>query len=599
MADISTNPQGGRGFDHGSITAGSSRLKRRRWAELRLKAYGIAAIGIAGFALVALLSSVVAQASRAMTEHYITAEVTLDPEALGISADATGNEILRADFDGLTTQVMRDAFPEASGRTERRALGNLISGGAPFELADKITAEPGLLGETITYDFLASDVTDLYLKDEYGTLNQEPVSGSLSVQESDDGDLILTSTAEDFSGALTQVKARLFTDAEDLRVKAARQTNAVAVYTERAAAAETEEDRTEQLEKAEKARANEQELLDEAAAIEARARAAGGTEEVDDENISLLVKAGGGWIRLTEVSLTQARGEVMTRTALPIEASTDWGFYTTSQPESSRKVTDHQIVWIETLKDRGQIKETFNWRFFTSADSRAPELAGIRGALVGSLLTMAVTFGLAFPIGVLGAIYLEEFAPKNRFTNFLEVNINNLAAVPSIVFGLLGLAVFLNVFGVPRSAPLAGGIVLALMTLPTIIIAARAAIQAVPPSIREAALGVGASNVQASFHHVLPLAMPGILTGTIIGMAQALGETAPLIMIGMVAFIVDVPTGITDSATVLPVQVYRWSDFPERAFEARTAAAICVLLLFLVLMNLLAIVLRRRFERRW
>ena len=212
---------------------------------------------------------------------------------------------------------------------------------------------------------------------------------------------------------------------------------------------------------------------------------------------------------------------------------------------------------------------------------------------------MAVTFGLAFPIGVLGAIYLEEFAPKNRFTNFLEVNINNLAAVPSIVFGLLGLAVFLNVFGVPRSAPLAGGIVLALMTLPTIIIAARAAIQAVPPSIREAALGVGASNVQASFHHVLPLAMPGILTGTIIGMAQALGETAPLIMIGMVAFIVDVPTGITDSATVLPVQVYRWSDFPERAFEARTAAAICVLLLFLVLMNLLAIVLRRRFERRW
>ncbi|WP_417525710.1 phosphate ABC transporter permease PstA [Marinovum sp.] len=599
MADISTNPQDGRGFDHGTILGGSSRLRRRRWAELRLKAYGIAAIGVAGFALVALLSSVVMQASKALTEHYITAEVTLDPEVLGIAPDATGNELLRADFDGLTTQMLREAFPEASGRTVRRALGNLVSGGAPFELADKITAEPELLGQTITYDFLASDVTDLYLKDEYGTLNAETVTGTLSVTEGEGGDLVLTSSADDFLGALMAVKEQLFVDVEDLRVKAARQANAVAVYGERASAAETAEEREKQLAKAEKARTQEQELLDEANALEARARGAGGSEAVDDENISLLVKAGGGWIRLTEVGAREAKGEALTAVTLPVDGSTDWGFYTTSQPESARKVSDHQIVWIETLKERGQIKETFNWRFFTAADSRAPELAGIRGALVGSLLTMAVTFGLAFPIGVLGAIYLEEFAPKNRFTAFLEVNINNLAAVPSIVFGLLGLAVFLNVFGVPRSAPLAGGIVLALMTLPTIIIAARAAIQAVPPSIREAALGVGASNVQASFHHVLPLAMPGILTGTIIGMAQALGETAPLIMIGMVAFIVDVPTSLTDSATVLPVQVYRWSDFPERAFEARTAAAICVLLLFLVLMNLLAIVLRRRFERRW
>jgi phosphate transport system permease protein len=212
---------------------------------------------------------------------------------------------------------------------------------------------------------------------------------------------------------------------------------------------------------------------------------------------------------------------------------------------------------------------------------------------------MLVTFVLAFPIGVSAAIYLEEFAPKNKLTDFIEVNINNLAAVPSIVFGLLGLSLFLGVFGVPRSAPIAGGLVLALMTLPTIIIASRAAIRAVPPSIRDAAVGLGASPIQASFHHVLPLAMPGILTGTIIGMAQALGETAPLIMIGMVAFIVDVPQGITDSASVLPVQVFRWSDFPERAFEARTAAAICVLLLFLVVMNAIAVFLRKRFERRW
>ena len=212
---------------------------------------------------------------------------------------------------------------------------------------------------------------------------------------------------------------------------------------------------------------------------------------------------------------------------------------------------------------------------------------------------MLVTLILAFPTGVLAAIYLEEFAPKNLATNFVEVNINNLAAVPSIVFGLLGLAFCLGFLGIPRSAPLAGGIVLALMTLPTIIITARTSVRAVPPSIRDAALGVGASKLQTSFHHVLPLAMPGILTGVIIGMARALGETAPLIMIGMVAFIVDIPTGITDSATVLPVQIYRWSDFPERAFEARTAAAICVLLVFLIAMNAVAVFLRNRFERRW
>ncbi len=219
--------------------------------------------------------------------------------------------------------------------------------------------------------------------------------------------------------------------------------------------------------------------------------------------------------------------------------------------------------------------------------------------MVGSALTLLVTLLLCFPIGVAAAVYLEEFAPKNRWTDLIEVNINNLAAVPSIVFGLLGLAVFLNFFGLPRSAPLVGGMVLALMTLPTIIIASRAALKAVPPSIREAALGVGASPMQVVFGHVLPLALPGILTGTIIGMAQALGETAPLLMIGMVAFIVDVPGGMTSPATVLPVQIFLWADSPERAFVEKTSAAIMVLLAFLVSMNLLAVMLRRRFERRW
>jgi phosphate transport system permease protein len=218
---------------------------------------------------------------------------------------------------------------------------------------------------------------------------------------------------------------------------------------------------------------------------------------------------------------------------------------------------------------------------------------------MGSIYTLLVTLILSFPIGVAAAVYLEEFAPRNRWTDLIEVNINNLAAVPSIVFGLLGLAVFINFFGMPRSAPVVGGLVLTLMTLPTIIIASRAALKSVPPSIREAALGVGASPMQTIIYHVLPLSMPGMLTGTIIGMAQALGETAPLLMIGMVAFIVDIPQGIFDPSTVLPVQIYLWADSPERAFVERTSAAIMILLGFLILMNALAVVLRKRFERRW
>ena len=270
-----------------------------------------------------------------------------------------------------------------------------------------------------------------------------------------------------------------------------------------------------------------------------------------------------------------------------------------SLPESDRRIKDTQIALVDTLPESGDLKLKFNTLLFPAGDSREPEQAGIRGALVGSFLTLLVTLGLSFPIGVAAALYLEEFAPKNRFTDMIEVNINNLAAVPSIVFGLLGLAVFLNVFGLPRSVPLLGGIVLTLMTLPTIIISSRAALKAVPPSIKEAALGLGASKMQVIFHHVLPLALPGMLTGAIIGMAQALGETAPLLMIGMVAFIVDVPGSFTDPATVLPVQIFLWSDSPERAFIERTSGAIMVLLTFLITMNAVAVLLRKRFERRW
>ncbi len=268
-------------------------------------------------------------------------------------------------------------------------------------------------------------------------------------------------------------------------------------------------------------------------------------------------------------------------------------------PEDQRRLKDQQIVWLDQLISKGDIRLVFNTAFFTKADSREPESSGILGAVVGSAMALMVTVILALPLAVMAAVYLEYFARPGKLTDFIEVNINNLAAVPSIVFGLLGLAVFLGFFGMPRSAPLVGGMVLALMTLPTIIIATRASIRAVPPSIRDAALGVGASPMQAALDHVLPLAGPGILTGTIIGVAQALGETAPLIMIGMVAFIVDVPTSITSPATALPVQIYIWSDSAERAFYERSSLAIVFLLLFLILMNLSAVLLRRKLEKKW
>ncbi len=275
------------------------------------------------------------------------------------------------------------------------------------------------------------------------------------------------------------------------------------------------------------------------------------------------------------------------------------GHFDRDKVETERRIKDNQIAWIDKLVAEDRIESRFNTTFFTAGDSREPELAGIWGAAMGSFFTLLVTLLLAFPIGVATAVYLEEFAPQNRWTDLIEVNINNLAAVPSIVFGLLGLAVFINFFGMPRSAPLVGGLVLTLMTLPTIIIASRAALKSVPPSIREAALGIGASKMQMVFHHVLPLAMPGMLTGTIIGMAQALGESAPLLMIGMVAFIVDIPRSAMDPSTVLPVQIYLWADSPERAFVERTSAAIMVLLVFLITMNALAVLLRKKFERRW
>ncbi len=411
-------------------------LKRRYAREKRFQLYGRGAVLVGFVFLALLLTDIVIKAWPAFAVTEIQLDIDISREALDLPLEGQLDQetISAVNFGGVIKRSMRDTFPDVTSRKGKRELYRLVSSGAEFQLLDKLTANPGLIGDQpLTIWVKADDDVDTFYK------------------------------------------------------------------------------------------------LD-------------------------------------------------TRTS---------------------RISDQQVEIIEQMVTNEQIRTTFNSTLFTNSDSREPEQAGIRGALLGSFWTLLVTLIVSLPVGIAAAIYLEEFAPKNRITDFIEININNLAAVPSIVFGLLGLAVFINFFGMPRSAPLVGGLVLALMTLPTIIISSRAAIKSVPPSIKEAALGVGASHMQVVFHHTLPLAMPGILTGSIIGMAQALGETAPLLMIGMVAFIVDVPGGIFDSATVLPVQIYLWSDSPERAFTALTAATILVLLGFLVVMNAIAIYLRRRFERRW
>jgi phosphate transport system permease protein len=416
-----------------------ARLRRRYAAERRFRLYGVLAIALAIGVLGILLVSIVSKGYTAFVQTEIGLDLTFDPEVIDPEGTRNPKTLAGANYNRIILAALQEAFPEVTGRRERRALLGLVSDGAWLVLRNRVLEDPSIIGTTERVWLPASDEIDMLMK----------------------------------------------------------------------------------------------------------------------------------------------------------------GYIPRDVPESARRVSDSQIAWIDALDEAGRVDTRLNTAFLTRGDSREPELAGIWGAVVGTFLTMIVTLVLSFPLAVATAVYLEEFAPKNRWTDLIEVNINNLAAVPSIVFGLLGLAVFLGFFGLPRSTPLVGGMVLALMNLPMIIIASRAALKAVPPSIREAALAVGASPLQTVFHHVLPLAAPGILTGTIIGMAHALGETAPLLMIGMVAFIVDVPGGFTDAATVLPVQIFLWADSPERAFVEKTSAAIMVLLAFLVVMNGLAVLLRRRFERRW
>lgn len=595
--------------------AARARVRARYRAEARFKAYGLIAIALTALFLVIVLSDVLIKGLPAFTQHYLEMTVKVDPAEIDPQGTRDPTVIASGDFQALVRNQMRAAFPEVRDRAGRRQLDGILSTGAADRLRDLVVADPGLVGQSVKFSALLTDDADLYYKGTGTSIRRRGGLGTAAASATT-GDVTVTSSAEDFAAELGSVKQVLAERARVLRVEADRvraslrsqEAGRVALQQGLAAArAANEPTRVATFESRIKDQDAEIEQLarrvaeldQQADALQARATGSG-DEALDESLPSLLVAIDGGLVKVSEVGRSKISGTVLLPPASAGEAAPGaWQVVNYVTPEANRRVSDREVAWLERLREQGLVQRRFNWAFFTSGDSREPELAGIRGALVGSALMLLVTLVLCLPIGVAAAIYLEEFAPKNRLTELIEVNINNLAAVPSIVFGLLGLAVFLNYAGLPRSAPLVGGLVLALLVLPTIIIASRAALKAVPPSIKEAALGVGASHQQAIFHHVLPLAMPGIMTGTIIGMAHALGETAPLLMIGMVAFIVEVPTGLTDAATALPVQIYLWSDLPEIAFQSKTAAAIIVLLLFLFVMNGAAIVLRKRFERRW
>lgn len=559
-------------FDSEEMVA---RVKRRYRSETRFKSLGAAALLLTAIFVVAVLLDIVFKGLPAFTQHSLVLDVPVRADVIDPKGTRNPEDLKSADYFSVMRDALAVAVPGVEGRAEKKRLNGLLSSGAGNELRDRVLADPSIIGTTVKVPLLLSDDSDIYLKGKQTRVTQVPARGT-ATPSGTTGEVTILTSANDFADDLIVVKKALADRSEDLKSHMA----AIAGRDPQSAEIAT--------------------LKDEIAAIDARVSQPSVAEQIDGKLPSLLIAINGGLVKLSSISDSKATGTVL----LPLQSANEagagnWSVVTYEKPESNRKTSDLEVAFLEKLRAEGKVQNKFNTIFFTHGDSRDAELAGILGSLVGSVLMLMVTIALALPFGVLAAVYLEEFAPKNKFTNLIEININNLAAVPSIVFGLLGLAVFLNFFGLPRSAPLVGGLVLALLVLPTIIIAARASMRAVPPSIKEAALGVGASHQQAIFHHVLPLATPGIMTGTIIGMAHALGETAPLLMIGMLAFIVDVPQGFTDPATALPAQIYIWSDLPEQAFEAKTAAAIMVLLGVLLLMNGLAIWLRSKFERRW
>lgn len=606
MTDIAL--PGLRTLDFTTDTA-QARVRSRYRAEARFKFYGLFAIALTAVFLVVVLADILVRGLPAFSQYRMVLNVNVDPAEIDPQNTRDPAVIREGDFHALVRNALRALFPDVTDRIGRRRLDGLLSSNASARLRDWVIADPKLVGQTVNVPALVSADADLYYKG-IGTRISRRAGRGIATPTGTTGEITIVSSANDFASELLTIKQSLATKARAMR----RDADALRPIVRRIEARKAELERTLALGRSPDVEANlaniggelaslsqrVKELDDQATMLQARFDAPASEEPLDETLPSLMVAINGGLVKVTQIGNSSAAGNVL----LPLDSASaagpgTWQVVTYVTPESNRRVSDREVAWLERLKEKGLVERAFNWAFFASGDSREPELAGIRGALVGSALTLLVTLVICLPLGVAAAIYLEEFAPKNRITEVIEVNINNLAAVPSIVFGLLGLAVFLNFIGLPRSAPLVGGLVLALLVLPTIIIASRAALKAVPPSIKEAALGVGASQQQAIFHHILPLAMPGIMTGTIIGMAHALGETAPLLMIGMVAFIVEVPTALTDAATVLPVQIYLWSDLPEIGFQSKTAAAIIVLLVFLFVMNGAAIYLRKKFERRW
>jgi phosphate transport system permease protein len=611
MTDIAANGAATTPQRH---AASADLVAKRYAAERRFRFYGIAAIVVTAVFLVALLADILMKGLPAFIEHRLVLPIVATQEAINPAGTRDPKVLLAGDYDSLIRDALRAKFPSVKSRGDRKKLGGLLSSGAADDFRRMITGNPALIGAELKVPVLLSDDADQYLKGLQTGVERRKAAGMLTITPDGDG-FAMTSTAPDFAEALARIKTFIAADYKTGSRELARLTEAAAGLDATLKTAETRLDASQQSGNAEsiaiaqadadKAKSYLASLSNVRDALKAkvdllsqRVAAPQQSESLSDLLPSILVEANGGVFRVTELGESSIKATAL---APPkdMAASNAWTILTLTAPETTRRVNDQEAAWLEQLKDEGVVETGFAWRFLTSGDSREPELAGLRGALIGTLLTLAVTLALCLPIGVGAAVYLEQFAPRNRLTEIIEININNLAAVPSIVFGLLGLAMFLNFFDLPRSAPRVGGLVLALLVLPTIIIASRAALKAVPPSIKQAALGVGASHQQAVFHHILPLAMPGIMTGTIIGMAHALGETAPLLMIGMIAFIVDVPRSFTEAATVLPVQIYLWSDLPEPAFQYKTAAAILVLLVFLFVMNGMAIWLRKRFERRW
>ena len=582
MTDISAHPELG-----AKRQKEAKLVKSRYGSDRRFQAYGIICIGIAMLALVTLLISIIGAGYSAFHRHTMKLDINL------AAAGVTVENAAQADIRVVVRDAIREMFPSATSRRDRRELGDLVSPSAYLNLRQALQDNPELAAQgQITIDAPIGATAELFLKGQATDVVDLAVSEPLNIaiSDSDEGMKPVQITAA--GRLLTEVRQGSRNYLENAVRKQERQEARLADVLE---GLEDEQSRQAISQKLEQIRSKLADAKERLANINDRI-------VLDADMPSFLISAGEYQIKLTEASTAGAEGIITVAGQKVLAGNSqidEWSMTELATPENSRKVSDNTIMRVMALERLGMVSSEFNLAFFETADSRDPEVAGIWGSLKGSFFTMIITLVLSFPVAVAAAVYLEEFAPKNRVTDLIEVNINNLAAVPSIVFGLLGLAVFLNTFGLPRSAPLVGGMVLALMTLPTIIIASRAALKAVPPSIREGAVGVGASKMQAVFDHVLPLAMPGMLTGTIIGMAQALGETAPLLLIGMNAFIADAPAGFTSPAAVLPVQIYIWADAPERGFVEKTSAAIMVLLTFLVLMNGLAIFLRKKFERRW